>query len=207
MALSVRTADESTIRLLDGAVVAWMILWLAVGGWSAYTVWELSDVGDTVTTSGTAISSAGEALESLREVPVVGERPAELGEEAALAGAEIQTRGQQVKSQLRQLSVLLGLAVTLIPTTPVLGLYVPLRRARQRERREISRVLQGPGPDAGFERYLAERAVRHLSWSDVRRLVDDPWQAMLDGRHLELANAELARLGLSRSSGRSSARA
>lgn len=198
MALSVRTADESTIRLLDGAVVAWLILWLVVAGWSAYTVWELADVGDTVTTSGAAITSAGEALESLREVPVVGERPAELGGEAARAGADIEARGQEVKGQLRQLSILLGLAVALIPTTPVVGLYAPLRSARERERRAIAQVLQGSGADAGFDRYLAERAVRHLPWSEVRRLVDDPWQAVLDGRHRQLADAELARIGLSR---------
>lgn len=202
MALSVRTADEATIRLLDSAVAAWLVLWIVVGGWSAYTTWQLSDLGDTVSRSGSAITSAGEALQSLREVPVVGERPAELGEETATTGAEIEDRGQQVKGELRQLAILLGLAIAVMPTTPVVGLYVPLRAARRRERREIAHVLRSPDAGDGFDRYLAERAVSHLSWDDVRRLDRDPWQAIAEGRHRGLADAELARLGLSRSGDR-----
>ena len=136
MGLSLRTADQSTIRLLDGLVIFWLVLWLVVGGWSGHTIWQLSDLGDTVTSSGQAIGSAGEALEAVGGVPVVGERPAELGREVSTTGAEIELRGQLVKSQLRQLALLLGLAIALMPTTPVFGLYLPLRLSRRRSVRD-----------------------------------------------------------------------
>ena len=132
MGLQLRTADQSTIRLLDGLVIFWFVLWLVIGGWSGYTIWQLSDLGDTVTSSGRAIGSSGEALEAVGGVPVIGERPAELGKEISATGVEVASRGQEVKSQLRQLSLLLGLAIALMPTTPILGLYLPLRLARRR---------------------------------------------------------------------------
>lgn len=202
MHISVRTADEPTLRLLDSAVAAWMVLWIVVGAWSGYTTWQLSDLGDTVSSSGGAITSAGNALQSLEGVPVVGEQPAELGRETSATGEEIQARGQEVKGELRQLAVLLGLAIAVMPTTPVLGLYLPLRGARRRERAEIARGLTASGSDAAFDRYLAERAVTHLSWAEVRQIEPDPWQALAGGRHRALADAELHRLGLSRSGDR-----
>jgi hypothetical protein len=199
--LSVRSTDESTIRLLDGAVGAWVVLWIVIGGWSAYTTWQLSELGDTVSRSGSAISAAGSALESLREVPVVGERPAELCQQTAATGGEIQTRGQEVKGQLRQLAILLGLSIAIIPTTPFVGLYVPLRGARRRDLGEIARALLSSDDHDGFDRYLAERAIRHLTWHEAHQLVHDPWHALDEGHHRALADAELARLGLHRTSG------
>jgi hypothetical protein len=198
MSQPIRTADSSTIRLLDGILVAWLAVWLTVGIWSGYTIWHLSDLGDTVSSSGRALGSAGEALQSLGSIPVVGERPGELGRQTVTTGAEITLRGQEVKGQLRQLSLLLGLAICLIPTTPVVGLYLPLRLSRGREVNGLRRALRDHGDDEGFDRYLAERALRNLPYADVQALVGDPWRAISEGRSRELADAELARLGVRR---------
>lgn len=199
MGLSIRTADTSTIRFLDGLVGFWLTLWLVVGAWSGVTLWQLSELGDTVTNSGRAIRSAGEALTVVGNVPLVGERPAELGQEVTATGTDIADRGQQVKGQLQQLSLLLGLAIALMPTTPVLGLYVPLRVARHRETTELRAALAEHGETLEFDRYLAERAVHSLTFASVHRLVGDPWLAIAEGRARPLAEAELARLGISRS--------
>lgn len=199
MGLSIRSADPSTIRFLDGLVGFWLTLWLIVGAWSGVTLWQLSELGDTVTNSGHAIRSAGEALTAVGNVPLVGEKPGELGAEVTATGADIADRGQQVKHQLQQLSLLLGLAIALMPTTPVLGLYVPLRVARHRETRELRAALAAHGNTSALDRYLAERAVHSLSFSSVHHLVGDPWQAIAEGRARPLADAELARLGISRS--------
>lgn len=196
MRLTVRTADEPTVRLLDGVVVFWLVLWLVLGGWSGYTIWQVSELGDTVTTSGRALDSAGRALESVGDVPVVGDRPAELGAEVITTAEDVAARGQEVKSQLRQLSLLLGLSIALMPTTPVLGLYLPLRWARRRETAELRRSLARHGRDAAFDRYLAERALQTMPFTTVHALVGDPWRAIAEGRTGPLADAELERLGL-----------
>lgn len=199
MSEPIRTADESTIRLLDGMVAAWLTLWLAVGIWSGYTIWQLSELGDTVSTSGVAIGSAGEALQSLEAIPVIGEEPGDLGRETLTAGQEIEARGQEVKSQLRQLSILLGMAICLIPTTPVVGLYLPLRLARRREVGALGTALRRHGDDPGLDRYLAERALRTVPYTDIQETLGDESWAMLDhDRARALADVEIARLGLRR---------
>jgi hypothetical protein len=198
MRLSVRTADESTVRLLDGMVAFWLVLWLVVGAWSGYTIWQVSALGDTVTKSGRALDSAGNALQSVGEVPIVGDGPGALGDEIVVTAADITTRGQEIKSDLRRLSLLLGLSIVLMPTTPVLGLYLPLRAARRRDVRELRRALTRHGSDPALERYLAERAIDALPYTAVRAISADPWADIAQGRAQRLADAELERLGLRR---------
>ena len=199
VALSVRTADEPTIRLLDGLLLGWVALWLVVGVLSGVTMWHLSELGDTVSNSGSAIGSAGRALESLGDIPVIGDRPAEVGRETSEAGADIEGRGVQVKGQLRQLSILLGLSITLIPITPVAGLYLPLRVSRRREVKNLRRALRDHPGDEGLDLYLASRALNMLPYNEVHRFVEgseDPHSTDAVRRTRRLADAELARLGL-----------
>jgi len=205
VALSVRSADEPTLRLFDAALVAWMTLWLVIGVATGVTLWQAADVGDTLGRAGTAIGSAGTALTDLADIPLVGERPAELGAEASATGADITARGPEVKAELRRLAVLLTIAIALIPTTPVLGLYVPLRLARRREVRDLRRSVQatarGSARDPDLDAYLAHRAVRALPYADVRRVLDAAGPTDPRSRDQLLADAELARLGIRRPRG------
>lgn len=185
------------MRLLDSLVMFWLVLWLVVGAWSGWTIWQLSELGDTVTRSGEALQVAGAALQDIGEIPVVGERPGELGAEVVPAATDIAERGQVVKGQLRQLALLLGISIVAIPTTPVVGLYLPLRMAR---RREIARIRGSLGAhdDPLLDRYLAERALGALPYATVRALSSDPWADVAQGRVRTLADAELDRLGIVR---------
>jgi len=194
--LTIRTADQATVRLFDGLVVFWLVLWLVVGTWSGITIWQLSDLGDTVSTSGRALTSAGRALESVGNVPVIGEGPAQLGREVVATADDITGRGAEIKSQLRQLSLLLGLSIMLMPTTPVLGLYLPLRAGRRREVAEIRRLVRTHGRDATVERYLAERALETMPFAAVLAICPDPYTDIAQHRAGALADAELRRLGV-----------
>lgn len=198
---SIRAADTSTLRLLDSVVVAWVVLWVVVGGWSGFTIWQVSDLGETITTSGDALHSAGTAMESVGSLPVVGERTAELGREVVVAAVDISARGHDVTSQLRQLALLLGLSIAIMPTTPVLGVYLPLRLGRRREDADLRRLLEIHGRDPVVDRYLAERALRSMPFADIRAISPDPWADLAQGRVEALADAELNRVGLTQWAG------
>jgi len=196
--LSIRNADESSIHVLDGLVLAWLAFWLVLGAWAGFTIWQVSGLGDTLTRSGVALGTAGRGLETAADVPLVGDDVGELGAEVSATAQDVAARGQEIKGQLRQLSLLLGLSIMLMPTTPVLGLYLPLRLARRGEVDELRRALERHPDDPALDRHLAERALQTLPFADVHRMVGDPWQAITEGRGRPLADAELARLGLRR---------
>lgn len=188
---SLRVAtDHRTVRLLDGVVVFWVVLWCVLGVWTGVTLWQAADVGETITASGESLSAVGDGLQGLSDLPVVPERPGEIGRSVSEAAIDITARGAEVQGQLRLLGVFLGIALVAIPVSPVVGLYLPLRVRRSREESGIRRSLREHGEDPGFDRYLADRARTWLPYAEVVRLGD--------GSDRRLADAELARLGLPR---------
>jgi hypothetical protein len=200
MRQSARTADATTIRLLDGISLLWFAIWLLIGSWTCLTMWQIADVGDTLAVSGNALHSSGEALSSLGPIPVVGDNAAAVGVDVKAAATEVTARGAEVKRELRQLAVLLGLAIIVVPMAPVGGLYLPLRWARSREIRAIRASLDRHRDDPVLDRYLGARALANLGFSEIRAVSVDPWEDLaVDPR--ALADAELRRLGIVRPGG------
>ena len=106
------------------AVAAWCALWLVVGIWTGYELWQLGELGGAVAETGRALGSAGDALQGLGSTPLVGDRTEELGAEVASSSANIVTEAEGAQGSLRQLAVLLGLTVSLVPSVPAVALLV-----------------------------------------------------------------------------------
>ena len=116
----------------SGAVAAWCALWLVVGAWTGYELWQLGELGGAVAETGRSLGAAGDALEGLGRTPLVGERTEELGAQVKSSSADIVTEAEGAQGSLRQLAVLLGLTVALVPSVPaVLRLRLSGRRGLQ----------------------------------------------------------------------------
>ena len=112
---------------LDALAVFWVTLWLAVGGWVGYEVWQLSSLGTTLAQTGTSLDTSGRALLELQEVPVLGDTVGTIGDEMRQTAARVQGAGQEAREHTQRLAVLLGVAVALGPAAPVLVLHLPRR--------------------------------------------------------------------------------
>lgn len=189
--------DQSTVRVVDGLVAFWVLLWLVVAASTALTLWQLSSLGDTLTQSGEAVGSAAEALRAIGDLPLVGDGPGELADEAGAAAEQVIADGATVTNRLRQLAVLLGLAIFFIPVTPLVGLWLPLRLRRAREARMIRRALL-KDPGVPLDRYLARRATMSLPYEAVRAAFEDGDGRLTREQERALADAEIARMGLRR---------
>jgi hypothetical protein len=66
--------------------------------------------------------------------------------------------------------------VFLVPVTPVVALWAPVRLRRRRDVRMIRRAM-ADGAGAPLDRYLAHRAMGSLAFAEVRAAFEDP-----DGR-------------------------
>jgi hypothetical protein len=114
---------------LRAGVAIWVALWIGLGILVGYEVQNLRSLSDTVVKSGSAMRTTGGALQGLGVIPFVGNDVDRVGREVTAAGVSAEQSGRSSQSTVDRLAVLLGIAVGLIPTVPVLVLYVVLSRA------------------------------------------------------------------------------
>lgn len=180
----------------DGLALFWVAFWLVVGVWAGYQIYQLTGLTDSVASSGHALQTAGQALRNLADVPIVGDRTRQLGRDVTTTADGIVVSGGQARASVSRLSVLLGTTIALGPATPVLLFYLPMRLLRRREVREVRTALNEHDADPALDAILAERAVANLPLRDLLAVSADPYGDLRAGRHDDLAQAELTRLGL-----------
>lgn len=183
-------------RSVSVLVTVWVVLWLVVGAVTGLEIRQLTEVSDSLVESAEALDVAGTALQDIGRLPLVGERPEALGNQVRETAQEIDRAGTASRETVQTVSVLLGLALVLIPIVPVVAVYLPLRRAGNRERRAVKRALTDAPHDPLLEEFLARHAVHNLPYDTLRQVSADPWGDLRRGAYRRLANAELTRLGL-----------
>ncbi len=187
--------SRRALTALDLALGAWTALWVTLGLSVAHEVRGLSELSDTVSTIGSAVDEVGRTLGGVGSLPLVGDliRPAERIQQAGRSALE---SGRSSRDSVRDLSLLLGLAIAVIPSVPVLGFYLPLRVARVREARALTRTVREADGDPALREFLAHRAVHSMPYRRLRRVTPVPWRDLADRRYEALAAAELDRLGV-----------
>jgi hypothetical protein len=184
------------MRRLNVALAIWAAFWIGIAAYTAYEVAALRTLSHTVVKAGTATESTGRALAAIGHLPFVGGRIASLAAQAVAAGASARTSGASTATTIDQLAVLLGIAIALIPTVPLLALYLPLRLSWRRDRKAVRTAIAHWDGEPGLEAFLAHRALAHLPFHELRELGYDGTEG--SALHSELAAAELRRLGLDR---------
>lgn len=185
------------LAALDVAVAAWVVVWLLLAVQVAQEVRGLQDLSRTIVQVGGAVEQTAGVLAQLQGLPFgIGEEVGDAADEIAEAGRSAVESGRSSRESVRSLSVLLGIAIGVIPSVPVLGFYLPLRIGLASERQSIARAAATAGDEPAFQRFLALRAVENLSYRRLCEITDEPWRDLAEGRHRALAQAELERLGI-----------
>lgn len=159
-----------------------------------------SDVVDalrgTATQIGAALRQTGRTVESLSSVPLVGDRVAKAGRQIDAAGVSTIASGRSSRDSIHNLSWMLWLFLAVIPTVPILVLYLPLRVVASRERRALRRLVDARGEDPVLGRMLAQRALLTMPYQRLLSDGADPFADPGGPLMRELADAELARMGV-----------
>jgi hypothetical protein len=198
MAMAFPRPSARLIHLLDVAAILWLAGWIVLALFVGREVRDLRELSDTVVTAGVAVEDTGTLLGSLQDVPFIGGQVGDAAARVREAGESARISGRDSRQTTENLSVLLALAIGLIPTLPLLGLYAPLRLTWTRESLTIRRSLASAPHDRVRDEYLARRAVMNLSYRDLQAVSANPFRDLEEGRFDALADRELQRLGLRR---------
>jgi hypothetical protein len=195
------TAGARLIRLLDVVAVLWVVLWVALALLVGREVRNLRELSDTVVTAGVAVEETGGLVRNLGSIPFVGGQVSTVADQVEEAGRSAQASGRDSRDSTENLSVLLALSIALIPTLPLLGLYLPLRWAWTNDARAVRRALKRAAPtDPLLVEFLARRAVSNFSYDKLLAVTPEPFRDLEEGRYDSLAGLELDRLGIRNSS-------
>jgi hypothetical protein len=184
------------MRWLNVGLAIWAAFWIGIAAYTAYEVSALRQLSHTVVKAGAATESTGHALEAISHLPLVGGQIGNLAEQAIAAGASARTSGASSASTVDRLAVLFGIAIALIPTVPLLALYLPLLSSWRRDRAAVRSAIARWDGELGLEAFLARRALAHMRFDELRELGYDGTEG--SAPNSELAAAELRRLGLDR---------
>ncbi len=184
------------IHFLDLVLALWVALWIVLGIQVRNEVRGLTELSDTVEAAGNTLDQAGRQLDTLKGLPFVGNRIREVGRQLAVAARSAIHSGESSRSHVNSLSVLLGVAVAVAPTLPLVVLYLPMRRTRIQEVRAVQKAMRQPSGDRVFDEFLARRAAERLPYDVLLAVSPDPWDDLKGGRYGPLADAELKRLGI-----------
>jgi hypothetical protein len=188
--------SSRALRALDLALALWVAAWIALGIAIGVNVDHLTRLSRTAVFDGHAVYSVGRSLGSLGHIPFIGGAISRDATEIQAAGTHAAAAGQASVSSIHALSVLLAIAVALLPSVPVFGFYLPARLERWREARALRAGVLRYGEDPAFQAFLASRAIAALSYHRLRQVSPSPWTDEAAGDHEALAAAELRRLGL-----------
>jgi hypothetical protein len=180
-------------HLADALVLAWVLVWAVAGYTAGRALDKVSEVTRSAEGAGAAVVRTGESIRDV-EVPVAGRVFEDAGDTVIDAGRDAQAQARESGTSVRKASILLGLAVWLVPSLPLLFGYGPARTSRARETRALRALVRAHPDDPDLDRMLATRALAHLPYRRLRAL-GAPWA---DGDHRALADAELAREGVTR---------
>jgi hypothetical protein len=94
--------SRAFLTLLAGFVVAWTAVWIFMGIWTKHEVQTLRQLSNTVIQSGGAVR----------------------GRQVSVAGVNTQRSGRSSRTAVDNLASLLGVAIALVPTIPMIALLV-----------------------------------------------------------------------------------
>lgn len=185
-----------TMRRWDLAAALCGTLVVVLGFLAGLQVWQLAELHRGLLGAAEALDTTSRALGLLEDVPIVGGGADELAGEVATTAAQVRAGALGARSDVRTLGLLLMVGIVVLGLLPLLLVYLPVRLARTRELRGLRRHLAAEPPDPLLVEHLARAALRRVPFGDLRRVGDRPWRDVDEGRHHELAAAELRRLGV-----------
>lgn len=180
----------------DLVVIAWIVLWAALGHGVHDATLQLAEPGHRVTSASTDLAERlHESGRAVGDLPVVGDAAAEPLDQASKAATGLADAGRAQVSAVERLARWLGWSVALIPILGALLLYAP-SRIRFVRRAAAGRALIDSAADLDL---FALRALAHQPLSRLAAISDDPaaaWRQQDPDTVRRLAALELAAVGL-----------
>jgi hypothetical protein len=184
-----------TLRRWGAAAAVYTRVFVTLGAVAGWQIWLPAELHRSLLEVAAALTSTARAVGLVGEVPMIGAGADQLAGSITDTAAEVGRNAVAVRGQVHVLAVVVGVAVVLLLTVPLVAVSLPRRVARAREVAGLQRKLAG-WTDPMLVEHVADAALSRVPFAELRHVSGQPWQDVEQGRHRPVAVAELTRLGL-----------
>ena len=127
---------RNRILVYDAALVLWTAAWLVVGLLVYRDVRDLAELSEPALDAAVALEETADGLREIRTVPFLGDvgNLEQIERRVRVAARSTRRSAHESREGIRRLAWLLAGSIALVPTLPLLALYVPVRRDWRRRR-------------------------------------------------------------------------
>ena len=118
-----RIPATSRLAAPDLVVVAWAVLWVAVALAVVQNTRDVAKLGGTVSQTGSAVNQIGGLI---GDIPLLPSDVSGASGSVQAAGASAEVNGTEGQDAANRLGIYLGLAIAILPSVPIIGLYLPI---------------------------------------------------------------------------------
>ena len=141
---------------------------------------QLTGITDGFASIAGALGDAAAAVDGI-DLPLVGGGLDQAAGSLREAGRDVAVSGEAGETTIERTANVLGAAVALVPSLPLVVGYLPPRLSRMREVAALRRLIEEGAHEPGLERFLANRAAEHLSYRELRAVSAHPWRDLEEG--------------------------
>ncbi len=108
-------------------MIAWTAACVVAGALATWQTLRLHDGADAIDGAGRGLESTASSLRELEELPLVGKQVGDAADSVERGADTARASSVEVRSSISVLAVLLGLAIAVLPTVPLIVLTYLLR--------------------------------------------------------------------------------
>jgi len=152
--------NDRTLRRWNFTATVYMLASLAVDAAVGWHIWSLAELHRSLPEAADALTLTASAVGLVGQVPVVGAGAGagQLAGSITDTAEEVRRNAVTARRQVHVLLVVVAVAIALLPTLPLVVVYLPLRVASAREVTGLQQKLAGP-VDALLVEHLAHAAL------------------------------------------------
>ena len=133
--VAAQRSSAASVHVWDAALVVWAIACCALAVWTGTEVHGLTDISDTLESSGRALETTATGLDRVADVPFVGAQISEVVHRLRETAESARSNAVSTRATIDRIAVLIAVAIVTIAVVPPVVAYLAVRPSLRRRRR------------------------------------------------------------------------
>jgi hypothetical protein len=133
--VAVQRSNGVSVRVWDAALVVWIVVCCALALWTGLQVHALTDISDTLDSSGRAVEATATGLDRVADVPFVGGQVSEVVARLRDTAESARANAAATRTTIDRIAVLIAITIVVIAVVPPVVAYLAARPTIRRRGR------------------------------------------------------------------------